>query len=174
MSSPEHLADRRLETLVTKYSRLIRSAVCRVAVTLPATTVDDIEQKVLIALWKAMGDEQIPAHPSSYLYRAAVRETVRTVKARHKAAETDLNVHYLDPQPSPEKLAESAELGAAIDDALETLSPDRQRAVRAHLLGYEVKEIMSMHGWPYNKARNLIARGMADLRRKLVSRGIHV
>jgi hypothetical protein len=33
---------------------------------------------------------------------------------------------------------------------------------------------MTMQSWPYNKARNLIARGMADLRRELVDRGAHV
>jgi len=43
--------------------------------------------------------------------------------------------------------------------------------VMAHLAGYEVKEIMAMFEWPYHKARNLIARGMADLRRKLDARG---
>ena len=133
---------------------------------------DDIEQQVLVALWRAMPGEQTPTHPSSYLYRAAVRETVRALKGRHDALEVELAANQHDPLPTPDQLLESKELGRAIRTALVTLSPDRRRAVQAHLMGYDVKEIMAMQSWPYNKARNLIARGMADLRRELERRGI--
>lgn len=173
VSRSEPIHSRALEELVSRYSRLIRSAVGRVAGPLSEAVADDIEQKVLIALWKAMPGEQIPDHPSSYLYRAAVRETVRTLKSR-RTEETGLVEDQRDPMPSPDRLAESAELGALIRDALSTLSTDRRRAVKAHLMGFDVQEIMTMQSWPYNKARNLIVRGMADLRRELVDRGAHV
>jgi DNA-directed RNA polymerase specialized sigma24 family protein len=45
--------------------------------------------------------------------------------------------------------------------------------VKAHLMGYSAQEIMTMHGWSYNTARNLVARGMADLRLELERRGVH-
>lgn len=172
VNSSESARNPALEGLVAKYSRLIRSAVGRVAGPLSETVADDIEQKVLIALWKAMPGEQIPDHPSSYLYRAAVRETVRTLKSR-RSEETGLVEDHRDPMPSPDRLAESAELGALIQDALSTLSPDRRRAVGAHLMGFGVQETMSMQDWSYNKARNLVSRGMADLRRELKRRGVH-
>ena len=44
--------------------------------------------------------------------------------------------------------------------------------MRAHLAGFDVREVMSMNGWPYQKARNLIARGMSELRAALQERGI--
>jgi hypothetical protein len=31
---------------------------------------------------------------------------------------------------------------------------------------------MAMHGWPYQKARNLVARGMAELREALLQKGV--
>lgn len=58
-----------------------------------------------------------------------------------------------------------------IAKALASLAPDRRKAVRAHLAGFDVNEIMTMYGWPYQKARNLITRGVADLRARL--EGIH-
>lgn len=164
---------RHLETLVKKYSRLIRSAVGRVAGHLASAEAEDIEQKVFVALWRAMPGEQIPSSPSSYLYRAAVRETVRTVAARNRVQLVELDENQRDHQPTPETMLESKELGAAIGQALTALLPDRRRAVQAHLMGFDVQEIMTMQGWPYNKARNLIARGMADLRRELEKRGVH-
>jgi len=73
---------------------------------------------------------------------------------------------------TPEELAASKELGAHVMDSLKTLSGDRRRAVQAHLAGFSVREIMEMFDWTYNRARNLIARGMVDLRRGLRMRGI--
>ncbi|MEN8164731.1 MAG: sigma-70 family RNA polymerase sigma factor [Acidobacteriota bacterium] len=173
MSRPEPAGNHSLESLTTKYSRVIRSAVGRVAGPLGSDVADDIEQKVLIALWRAMPDEQTPSHPSSYLYRAAVRETVRTLNDRLRMQEAGLDEDRRDPSPTPERLLESKELGRVIRDSLEVLSPDRRRAVQAHLMGFEVREIMTMQKWQYNKARNLITRGMADLQRELVKRGAH-
>ncbi len=162
-----------IETLVKKYSRLIRSAVGRVAGPMAASEAEDIEQKVLIALWKATPDEQMPSNPSSYLYRAAVRETVRTMKARNQLRVVELNEHPPDRQPTPDEALASRELGVAIREAIGSLLPDRRRAVQAHLMGFDVREIMSTQNWPYNKARNLIARGMGDLRRELKRRSVH-
>jgi DNA-directed RNA polymerase specialized sigma24 family protein len=134
---------------------------------------EDVEQKVLTALWRAMPNEQTPTHPSSYLYRAAVRETVRVMKGSRRATETGLTEDRHDPRPAPDRLLESKELGREIRAAVWTLAPDRRRAVQAHLMGFDVREIMTMQNWPYNKTRNLIARGMADLRRELERNGIH-
>jgi len=162
------------EPLAKKYSRLIRSAVGRVAgPQLSPSDAEEIEQKVLIGLWRAMPGEQMPSNPSSYLYRAAVRETVRTLESRRRVQVVELDENHQDRLPTPHRALESKELGVAIRDALATLSPDRMRAVQAHLIGFAVQEIMSMKDWPYNKARNLIARGMADLRRELKQRGVH-
>ena len=61
---------------------------------------------------------------------------------------------------------------AALRASLESLPPDRARAVRAHLAGFSVQEVMALCGWPYQRARNLIARGMADLRDALRERGV--
>lgn len=160
-----------LKKLFHQYSRLIRSAVARVAGPSAAEICDDVEQKVLISLWQAMPGEQMPDHPSSYIYRAAVRETVRSVRGLQQTSELGPEADKVDPSASPDAIVEAKDLGRAIRTALSEIGADRRRAVTAHLAGYDVKEIMAMFEWPYNKARNLIARGMADLRRILDARG---
>jgi len=160
-----------LEEIVRKYSRLIRSAIARVAGPSTDLVAEDVEQEVLLALWKAMPGEQTPAHPSSYLYRAAIRETVRVLKGLRTDAPLEAGADKSPKAPGPDVLAEGKELGHAIRSALAEISGDRRRAVTAHLAGYEVKEIMETFDWPYNKARNLLARGMKDLRSRLDMRG---
>jgi len=135
---------------------------------------EDVEQRVLVALWKVTSGEQEIRHPSSYIYRAAVRETVRVLKEERRGGESidGLEQRADGRMRTPEELAASKQLGATIMESLSTLSRDRQRAVRAHLAGFEVREIMEMFGWSYNRARNLIVRGMADLRKSLREKGI--
>ncbi len=162
-----------LEYLATNYSRLIRSAVGRVAGSLLPSEAEEIEQKVIIALWRAMPGEQMPSNPSPYLYRAAVRETVRALEAQRRFRVVELDENQQDHSPTPDKALESRELGVSIREALGALQPDRKRAVQAHLMGFDVGEIMEMQDWPYNRARNLIARGMKDLRKELNKRGVH-
>ena len=50
---------------------------------------------------------------------------------------------------------------------LKRLPSDRAAAVRAHLVGFGLQELMVQQGWSYQKARNLLFRGMDDLRRLL-------
>ena len=173
VDSSEPVPNRALEQLISRYARLVRSAVGRVAGPLTDLVADDVEQKVAVALWRAMPGEQMPRHPASYLYRAAVRETVRAVRSRHETGKIELVDEHRDPSPSPDTLLESKELGMTIRDALSKLAPARRRAVQAHLMGFDVREIMQTEDWSYNRARNLIARGMADLRRELEKRGVH-
>jgi RNA polymerase sigma factor (sigma-70 family) len=170
-------ADSRLEELVRRYGRLIASAVARVGGQRTQAYRDDIEQHVLIGLWKHLRHEQDIERPSSYIYKVAVRETLRALEreeARRTAPLTgDGPELAAPPGQDPFTAATSRERLDQVEACLLALAPDRQRAVRAHLAGFEVAEIMGMYGWPYQKARNLIARGMAELRTSLRTRGFH-
>jgi RNA polymerase sigma factor (sigma-70 family) len=168
--------DARLEALVRDYGRLIRHAIRRAARADAPRLAEDIEQTVLVALWQQVAREQVIDHPASYVYRAAVRETIRAIRRdREQSARAEpagRQVEQVMTGTTPEDDLRRREQRAALRSSLETLAPDRARAVRAHLAGFSVEEIMALCGWPYQRARNLIARGMADLRVALQERGI--
>jgi RNA polymerase sigma factor (sigma-70 family) len=166
---------RRFEALVSGFGRLVAHAVRRVAGSAAANELADIEQDVLVSLWKQVAAEQDIAHPASYVYRAAVREAVRAVaRVRRRAEEPLPEAESAAPrrEPDGDRRVAGREQRAALRAALASLPPDRARAVRAHLAGWSVDEVMHMYGWSYQRARNLIARGMADLRTGLRSRGV--
>ena len=164
-----------MQALLQQYGALIRRVVSRVAGRALPGTQDDVTQDVVMSLWQQVSREQEITYPTSYIYRAAVRETVREVRRRLEEFRTHAPLEgAVEPPsraPSPEAETSARELAAGIEEALGRLSPDRAMAVRAHLAGYTVDEIMQMQGWPYQKARNLIARGMADLRSDLKKGG---
>lgn len=160
----------RFEKLVTEYGHVIRAAIRSVAGREAGHLGADAEQQVLLELWKQVAREQMIEHPSSYLYRAAVRETIRLARQARKRSEEDLEgMSFTDPNPTsdPERRVLAGELSARLRRLTQGLLEDRRKAVVAHLAGFGVQEIMESYGWTYNRARNLIARGLADLRRAL-------
>ncbi len=171
-------AAKRLEELIEEYGHVIRAAVRKAGGTRLGPLghdVEDVVQSVLLEVWKQVRRQQEIQHPSSYLYRAAVRETVRLMQRVRNRKE--------DPLGSGERripaglLAGGGKLGKlelkeAIDSGLGGLLPDRRKAVEHHLAGYRVAEIMQRYDWSYSRARNLIARGMADLRDRLRALGV--
>lgn len=162
----------RFEGMVRQYGRLISTVVARVGGQATNLYREDIEQQVLIELWRQVDREQRIDHPSSYLYRAAVRETVRVLK-RELSREASALADGAGGGDSPFQSLAEKEQADQVEACVAALPTDRQHAVRAHLAGFDVREVMRMHGWPYQKARNLIARGMAELRAALQQRGIH-
>lgn len=164
--------DDRLAQLVRDYGALIREAVARVSRRKDTDLGDEIVQRVTIAIWKHLERAQTIDHPASYLYKCAVRETIREL--RREIASEEEPEHVFAPDEAsrdPEHAARASELARATDAACAAMHPERALAVRAHVLGFPVEEIMKLYGWSYQKARNLVARGMADLRRALGERG---
>ena len=162
-----------LGQLLGRYAALVKRVVGKVSGG-RAQDPEEIEQQVLEALWKAAREQTID-HPTSYVYRIAVRETVRALRRQQGGplAAPDGTLEALPgPGPDPEKSAAGRELGAAVEEVLRRLQPERALAARASLAGFSVEELMEAQGWPYQKARNLIARGVADLRAALRAEGI--
>lgn len=174
----------RLEELVREYAGAVRAAVARVGGSAGRSLREDIEQRVFLEIWKQVSREQTIENPSSYIYRAAVRETVRVLKEerRKTGGVIDQGTSHGSEQgedvateaPNPARIAQGRELGRVIHEVIGTLAPERQHAVRGHLAGWGAQDLMRLKGWSYNRTRNLIQRGMADLRQRLLERGIHV
>jgi RNA polymerase sigma factor (sigma-70 family) len=163
-------AETRFEGLAKRYSGLVAAIVAQVSRGRLRGGCDDVEQQVLIALWRRLSSEAAIEHPTSYIYRAAVRETVRAVR-RELAEQTipldDQEVQGLRSAESPSGAVRHAEVRTRVEAVLRSLPAERAEAARGHLRGLSAADLMSLHGWPYQKARNLIARGMADLRERL-------
>lgn len=170
----ELVRPRQFEALVEGFGRLVAQAVRRVAGKTSGNDLDDIQQDVMLALWKRLAREQSIEHPASYLYKAAVREAVRAVDRLRRRAEDPLGAtaFELRVEPDAERAVEAREQQAALAAALATLAPERARAVRGHLAGLTVDDLMQLYGWSYQRTRNLVARGMTDLKAALHARGV--
>lgn len=173
MTSADDARDQAFHALVEGYGRLVAHAVRQVVGRDGASDTDDIYQDVMLALWRRLDRAGRIDHPSSYLYTAAVREAARVTRLYVRRREVPLE---WAPGEEPRTVGDAdAEAVAAtreqlthVHGALSTLGAERARAVRAYLAGLSVDETMRLYGWSYQKARNLLARGIADLKLRLL------
>jgi RNA polymerase sigma factor (sigma-70 family) len=166
----------RMEDLVRRYGKLIAAIVRRVGRNAAPHLREDIQQRVLIALWNQLRREKAIDHPTTYIYRTAVRETMRVLQQEAARAQDPIDgegaAGLRAERDDPHVALDRKETMTRIRAAIATIAPERRLAVWAHLSGFEVTEIMGRYGWSYQKARNLMARGMADLRLILKENGL--
>lgn len=162
-------AESRLSALMAGYRRLVRSVIARVGGGSLRNRRDDVEQDVWVAIWRRLQSEQEIDHPTSYLYTVARREALRAVEEEmnRQARAQEIPERVPSASEDPEREFEERESGERVRAALVHLAPDRRRAMQATLSGLDVYEIMDLFGWSYDRARNLIARGRADLKARL-------
>jgi RNA polymerase sigma-70 factor (ECF subfamily) len=173
-----------LESLLVRFAAMVRGIGRRHR--LSESDVDEVFQDVRIRLWKASErGEQIGAKPTSYVYKTAMSAATDLVRRRRRArAESlddgltswgggaaDVPAAAVDGE-SVEGRVMVSELVQRVVAAVDTLAPARRPVVRMHLAGYDREEIASFLGWSEAKTRNLLYRGLADLRERLTAQGI--
>ena len=94
---------------------------------------------------------------------------------RRRARRTDEMVPIEDEPPGmtqtpgPDQELVESELADQVERAIQSLQPSRRPVVRMHLMGHTREEISNLMGWTDAKTRNLLYRGMADLRERLLA-----
>jgi RNA polymerase sigma factor (sigma-70 family) len=173
------------EALAKEYEHFLRRVILQFCPKHLGLQISDIEQEAKIRLWRALQSERDLQSPASYIYRIAMTTTidaVRRVLARHEeqlqtaSAEGEEGFETLalstDPEQSPERVAERRQVIEKIEAALAKLAENRRLAVEFYLQGMTSQEIADLLDWTGAKARNLIYRGLDDLRTHLRDAGI--
>jgi RNA polymerase sigma factor (sigma-70 family) len=175
--SPTDAASAALEALLARFADMVRQVSWRYG--LPPQDVDEIFQEVRIRLWQARpAGENLSTLGASYVYRTAVSAVLDVIRRRRAKRESSIDAKRVSTEvalasvESPERDAEGSELGSQIWRAVEELPKSRRPAVRMYLAGYPREEIARTLGWSEAKTRNLLYRGLADLRELLTARGI--
>ena len=183
--------DRRLAALLDQYGRVLRRAIARTCPPHAGLDLDDIEQDARMRVWRVLAGEREIDRPASFLYRVAVTATLDALRrararwrevrvpaegaedVRRKSNMTVASAIGSTASPDPERHTARRELLDTVLERLARLSDDRRRAVSLHVQGFTTREIARLLDWTEPKARNLVYRGLADLRAKLRAEGIY-
>lgn len=177
--------EERFNALLDEFGLLLRRAIIRHCPRDLGLQFDDIEQEARLRLWRSLEREREITNHASYLYRIAATATIdamRRAQARHEeqlhnvreeGVERDDAVALPAPlRDSPEHVAESHEVIQKVKAALARLPDARRRAVGMYLQGMSSQDIGDLLGWTEAKSRNLVYRGLKELRKLLRAEGI--
>jgi RNA polymerase sigma factor (sigma-70 family) len=174
----------RFNSILMEYGKLLRNAIGYHCPEHMGLDADDVMQEACLRLWRAVSSEREIRYPASYIQRIAATaaiDAIRCVKARREeqlhlspdeASGLDPEVAQpIDTRTSPESTAQHQELTLIVEAVLGSLPENRSRAVRLHLQGFSTVEIAELTAWSEAKARNLVYRGLDDLRNGLRAHG---
>jgi RNA polymerase sigma-70 factor (ECF subfamily) len=167
-----------IEAVIERFARLLRGTGRRRG--LSDAELDEVTQELRLRLWKHFGDsERIAAVPASYVQKAVRSAIIDRIRRRREHRDGG-SLDGLSPAREPVArhdavaLVHERALTTEVERALELLADSRRGVVRMWLAGYPNEEIAQLMGWTDAKVRNLLSRGLADLRDVLRQRGVGV
>ena len=151
--------------------------VARVCPAWLANQRDDVVQSAWLRIQPHLPAEGNPPLAASYLSKVAYSALVDEIRRLRRLREIDLdaagNVAADGASGGdPERHAEGRRISDAIRECLAGLVPDRKSATTLHLLGHSVPDVARLMVWNEKRAENLVYRGLADLRKCLLTRGV--
>jgi RNA polymerase sigma-70 factor (ECF subfamily) len=160
-----------IERVMQRFRQMVLGVGARHA--LRGADVDELVQDVRVRIWKGRTtSEEIESLPTSYIYQTAKSAALDMMRRRRReAARTDeIGDEAVTAVAGPARADDPAslrELERQVESALAQLVPSRRVVVRMSLAGYERQQIVERLGWSEGKVRNLLSRGMNDLRTHL-------
>lgn len=168
--------DRELEAILQNFSLMIRYQIQKFNPQKYGFDPEDIIQEIKIKIWKILHDEKNIHNYPSYIkkiVRSSVIDVLRKWK-RNEAALCAEKQRKVSETKNDYRAYVDCELGLkeTVAQAVDSLIETRRKVVRLYLLGMSLTEISIYYGWSQDKTRNLLYRGLADLKRILKNKEI--
>jgi RNA polymerase sigma factor (sigma-70 family) len=165
-----------LKEILDRFSSLIRIHIIKFNPQRFGLDPDDISQEISIRIWRLLRNEKNIKNFPSYLKKIVNSSVIDLLRKRKR----DDGIIFMEKQMKvseikkdyPAAFSFEEELRDTVARAVESLIESRRKVVRLHLLDMTIEEISSFYNWSSNKTRNLLYRGLADLKRILKDKDI--
>ena len=166
MGNPE---DKEFEELLNRFADFIRIHIQKYNLYKYGLDPDDISQDVRIKIWKLLHSEKVISNYSSYIKKivnSSVIDQLRKIRREE-------GIFSHEKQVAERELAYSIDLSRVraleetVGKAVDSLMDSRRQVVKLYLLNLSIPEIAGYLHWSTDKTRNLLYRGLADLRKAL-------
>jgi RNA polymerase sigma-70 factor (ECF subfamily) len=162
------------EGILEKFSGSIRAQVLSRGLERRGIDPEDIIQEIRIRLWKRFDGEKKVVNPSSYIKKvvsSVLIDQLRKSRAEERLLRQAMQKNLDEEKPPGERDA-GENLRRTLEEAVDSLIESRRKAVKLFLLNLTVEEISSALRWTQDKTRNLLYRGLSDLKIELKKRGV--
>ncbi len=166
------------ESILNKFSRFVKINIQKLNVQKNGIDPEDISQEVKIKIWKILEDEKKIKNFASYIRKvinSSVIDKLRKIK-REKGIYIHEKYKWISEQKSnyQNRILLNDNTKKIIDGAIESLIKSRRKAVKLFLLNMTIEEIAIYLNWSKDKTRNLLYRGLSDLKKALKEKGFEL
>jgi RNA polymerase sigma factor (sigma-70 family) len=173
--SQERTVSEEFKAILDKFSGSIKASVLRYGLADRGIDPDDVLQEIRIKVWRSVQSEKKIRSQASYI-KSVVNSTLvdclRRSRRDKKLMQHEVEKTRLEAQGAGDSLTDAAALKKIIGEAADSLLESRRQVVKMFLLNMSVEEIAVSLNWSQDKARNLLYRGLSDMRKILKGRGI--
>lgn len=169
------LKEKEFEDLLSRFADFIRVHIHKFNLYKYGLDPDDVSQEVRLKIWKLFYNEKTIANYSSYIKKivnSSVIDHLRKIRREEEifshekhVAESELTYNL--------EISRYKSLEEIVGTAVESLIESRRQVVKLYLLNLSIQEIASYLNWSINKTRNLLYRGLGDLKKVLKNMDIH-
>ena len=130
---------------------------------------EDVIQDIKIRIWKLVCNEKVIKNHRPYI-RKIIYSSIIDQFRKHRREEdlfrfeANRHISELESSYNKESLRKMA-LAETVGRAVERLIETRRQVVKLYLLNLNIREISDYLGMSQDKTRNLLYRGLADLRK---------
>ncbi len=168
-----------LERLFEQYAGFMVAQVRKYRVGRIGVEIEDVLQETRIKLWKVLRSEKNIRFYASYIKKivdTSVIDFFRKYKREEGVYlfEKSLCISERNGGYDQSYLYENMDLKDVVGLAVDRLIPSRRNIVRLYLLNMSIEEIALHFRFSLSKTRNLLYRGLKDLRKILVEKRIDV
>lgn len=167
--------DREFEELLSRFADFIRIHVQKYNLYKYGLDPDDISQDVRIKIWKLLHSEKNISNYSSYIKKIVNSSVIDQLRKLRR----EEGIFNHEKQVAERELAYSIELSRfraleeTVGKAVDSLIDSRRQVVKLYLLNLSIPEIAGYLHWSTDKTRNLLYRGLSDLKRALKAMDFH-
>jgi len=169
--------EQELSYLIERFSGFIRAQINKYCVVHSTLDVEDILQETRIKLWKIIYSEKKIRNYASYIKKivdTSVMDFLRKYKREEGIYFHEMNRKICEKNSFDDTdfLYEQSDLNDIVGKAIEGLIESRKKVVKLYLLNLSIEEIAFYFHWTPHKARNLLYRGLLDLKKILKEKKI--
>jgi RNA polymerase sigma factor (sigma-70 family) len=173
----DKIKERELNEIFDRFSSFIRANIQKYNPNKYGLELDDIFQEVKIKIWKVLSHEKQIKNYSSYIKKiveTSVIDHFRKFKREEGVYlfEKNKKISEIAQGYAPDLQYDLIDIKDIVGKAVEGLIESRKKVVKLYLLNMSIEEISLYFHWSKDKTRNLLYRGLTDLKKILKEKNI--
>jgi RNA polymerase sigma factor (sigma-70 family) len=171
----EHSPQAEFESLLIRFSASIKGSILKLGLEKKGIDPEDVIQEVRIKIWKKFKSEKKSLWHPSYIYRvvdSTLIDCIRKARVQDGLIQHRIREMLQENDPPSGSSARDSRLWDKLAGAADSLPGPRRQVVKLFMLNLSIEEISLCLHWSLNRTRNLLYRGLNDLRKMLNDKGV--